>query len=751
MLPAVLGAENRGYRVLLQHAPRGTPSSILTLRLCRYFHGHKPNICRPTSHIQTKNPITGLRYATTHGPPSLLSQDAVAYVQSLLTRPGAITSHNPRSLNQSHSSNTAGSESIAPCDYKNDSRVELLQRALSSLREGDTRSLVVRLNVIEKMTQEELQGVVAAIPRTTFTEIFRALDPLRVLRDCDAADQFNVPFGMHRQLFMESTIDDWGVRRLYIRVMQRLLILMAALKTAGYTLHMEEYIVLIRCAGACCDASGAGAIWNDICRGPALVWRNSEVYTEYIKARFLTEPLYSNFQKTTRMVTPRNLHRSRFRLLPASVQRLDGLRLLYRAKRGSFGLNKDVEHVEELMRALRGHGPAVKLFITVTQRHSFRLDEDLICTAMISLARAGLMRMVGTHILQEYFGIRTPHPFPLEPGDDQPFRQLRLSSEPPRIQPTVRLMRTIVESYGSNAEIGVAVQLIEYLHNTHHIPIPRDVWEDLLEWTYIMSTPPASTAWVIARLYVKVPSPQAVEMIWNAMTSDPYNQEPSFKSYDLLIRCLIGRCSDDLTPVLSRMREAIAMYDKQCQVYEGVALEYIQHLRHPRDKISTSAMTQRFERARFKKQHMWYTIMTWCRMILKRMPFSKVSPVPNPLIPAFIREFRPFLRNPVEYLTPTGRVQLSDPLIETFRVIPIGAIQQVVPMKDMQENWVRKRISTPRVIVVSSHSLARFRSSKMRDPLQILEPEMDAFVHLSTHSPSRKSPSHKPAFRSFPL
>ncbi|KAI1120515.1 mitochondrial ATPase expression-domain-containing protein [Nemania abortiva] len=726
MLSAVLVTETRGCRALLQRAPRGTPSSVLALRLCRCFHRQKPNAYRPVRYARNVNAITGLRYATTYCPPSLLSQNAVTHVQSLLAPSEAEISHNAIPLSQPHDFNADGTGILAADAHG--PRVEPLQRALSSLREGDTRRLLIRLKDLDHMRREELQEAVAALPRTTFTEFFRALDPLRVLRHCDQVYRSYVPPGMAKKLFMNPTIDDWGVRKVYTRLLQRLLILMSALQIAGYTLHMEEYITLFRSAGACGDKSGAKAIWNDMTSGPALAWRNSEVYTEFMKARFLTEPLYTNYEKTRRMVTPRDLHRSHLRFTNTTVRRLDGLRLLLRKKRGLWGLNKDVEHVEELMRALRGSRPAVKLFQTVTATHSFRLDESLLCTVMIALGRSGSMGLIGTEILQRYFGIRTPHPFPLEDG--QEVRKLELGSDPPRIRPTVRLMRAVVETYGSNAEIAVAVQLVEHLSNTYNIPIPQDVWQDLLEWTFIMSTPPACTAWEIANLHAKIPSPQAVEMVWNAMIAPPYNQAPSFQSYSLLIRCLINLYSDDLTPVLSRMREAIALYDEHCKVYEATALKYLQHLR---GGISSSAMIQRFERARFKKQRMWYDISVWCRMILKSIPFSKTSPVPNSIIPDFVREFRPFLRNPVEYLTPTGRVSLVDPLIETFGIMKADTMQLTVRMRNMQGNWKHQRLRVPRAVVLSSQSLAKFKTFRTRSPMDLLAPTKDSFVFNSIY------------------
>ncbi|KAI0476649.1 mitochondrial ATPase expression-domain-containing protein [Xylaria cf. heliscus] len=757
MLSGVSMAESRGCRVLLRQAPRGTPSSILTLRLRRCFH--RPKACRlresyalplDASHnidlsprdVRTIHSTPGFRHATPHSSPSLISQGATALVQSLLplSHTDIARGAEPRDRHRISSTPFGDGSVPAPASAHHDTPgsppIDPFLGALHAMRHGDTRELLSRLEVIERMSREDLQDAAATIPRTTFTEFFRALDPLRVARDCDPVDESHTPVGMFKMLNMESSIDDWGIRKLYTRVLRRLLILMNALEIAGYALHPEEYISLFRCAGASSDISGAGAIWNHLVSGPVRIWQNSDMYTEYIKARFLTEPLYTNYQKITRMVTPRNLHRSRLTLSGRKIRRLDHLHMRLRLRRLRIGLNKEQQHVEDLMRALRGNRPALALFRTVIWTHSFRLDENIMCTLMIALGRSGSLRFIGIEILQKYFGIRTPHPFPPE-AEGEWARTLNHHSEPPRIMPTVRLMRAIVETYGSNAEIGLAIQLVEHLSNKYSIPIPYDVWQDLLEWTYIMSTPPASTAWETAKLYFKIPSPQAVEMIWTAMVSPPYNLVSTFQNYDLLIRSLIGRRGDDLTPALSHMRRAIALYDEQCREYEAAVFEYTQHLR---DDITSSAVLLRFERARFKKQRMWYSISLWCRMLLKRIPFSEDSPVPSLLVPAFIREFRPFLKNPIEYETPTGHVSLVDPAIEMFRSIKTDVVMQDVRMKNMGGKWTNRLLRSSKVAVLSSHSLAEFKPPTLRDPLTLLAPSKHAFVVANMQPDDATSP-----------
>ncbi|KAI1827408.1 mitochondrial ATPase expression-domain-containing protein [Xylaria intraflava] len=754
MFSAIAAAEYHGCHALPQRAPKGTSSSILSLRLRRCFHSREaprppiayakllsaPRAINAISchsrHFQNFNGISGLRYAMTESSSSHLSDDAFAHVQALLARSAASSAAGAKPFNQHHVSGThalndpgvnSGSMSgVTGTDYDaSNDLADPIRRALLAMQEGDTREVLIQLTAIERMGREELQGLVERLPRTTFTEFFRALDPLRVARDCDPIDDSHTPMGMIKMLNMDSSVDEWGVRKLYIRLLSRLLMLMNALSAAGYPLNMEEYISLIRCAGACSDIRGAKTIWEQMITRPPATWQNTEVYTEFIKARFLTEPLYCGYQKTTRMVTPRNLHRSRLRLSRKKNMRLDTLRLVLRGTKRRLGLNKEVDHVEELMRLLRGSTPALKLFRTVTIGRRFRMDESLLCTLMVAIGRSGSLRLIGTEILTKYFGVRTPHRWPQWTRAENAALGNNFSIGTPRIRPTVRLMRAVVEVYGSNAEISTALRLVEYLSNTYNIPIPTDVWQDILEWTYIMSTPPASTAWKTADWPDKVPSPQAVELIWNAMVGPPYNVVPNFRQYNIIIRSLIGRRAyGQKSEILSHMRAAVALYDEQCREHEAAAFEYAQHLR---DKISSSAAILRFERARFKKQRMWYDIADWSRAFLKDLKFSYTSPVPDPLIPDFVREFRPFLKNPIRYATPTGRVSLVDPALETFTFLDDGVIDQVIPMKNDRRKWARLHQRQHKVAVLSSHSLADYKPGMLHNPLNLLAPHRDVF------------------------
>ncbi|KAI2642495.1 mitochondrial ATPase expression-domain-containing protein [Xylaria nigripes] len=662
----------------------------------------------PGRYFRSINGNSRSRYALLHT--STPISDKAAYFASRLAL-------QPIRAAPSHSTNPV---STGPIDDKagtghgaSRKPTNVFERAIMALQERDARKLLIRLQLMERMSEEDLQQAAAQVPRTTFIEFFRALDPLRVARDCDSLEPYSVPVGMFKLLQMDSTIDEWGVRRLYTRLFRRLMLLMRILQTFGYRLHVDEYISLIRCAGAISDIAGVKWLWYNMKRGaPRFPYSSPETYLEFVKARFLVDPLYTNYQKTIRMVTPRNLHRSKLKLSQRNVQKLDFLRLALRKSRLRFGLNKHAKQAEDLTRMLRGSRPAHKLFWTVKHRLKFFMDEETLCAFLVGLGRAGALRMLGTDILQNHFGIKSPHKYS--------YKRLKLKYVTRyRIQPTVRLMRAIVEVYGSNSEISTALRLVELLSTKYSIPIPPDVWHDLLEWTYIMSVPPASTAWKNSNMLSKIPSPKAVEMIWNAMVSPPYNHVPNFHQYNILIRSLIGRRLFDIKRVLPHMRYAIALYHDQCREYEAAVFEYTQHMR---DGVIFRPVIHRFEKARVKKEQMWYHISEWCHRLLKEIRYSHAKPLPSSFIPDFIDEFRQFLRNPITYATPWGRVSLVDPNVETFVTMRTNYIRDTVPMKGQKLGAARGLAVQPVYAVLSSHSLAKIKPSLAANPLNLLLP-----------------------------
>ncbi|KAI0834470.1 hypothetical protein F5Y06DRAFT_278725 [Hypoxylon sp. FL0890] len=701
MLPATSTAAFGGHRALFHTPPRGTCSRVISLRLHRRS--------RATTHInigsflRCQNIHPSIRgFATAVESTNAVSDREFALFNTLMTQlksPNKISPHNTVSTNRNL--DMAGADVGKP--LTGDLAKQLpspIQKGLEALRQRDTRRLLIYLGKICLMGELELQEAVAALPRTTITEFLRSLDPLRVARDADPTDKAHIQVGMYQTLHLESVVDDWGVRKLYSQLLQCMLALVVALKASGQVLQTEEYIYLLRCAGAASDPVGARWIWNDMVRTQNADWRQSETYAEYISARFLTRPIYTSYDKTRRLVHPRNLHRSRIRLDTRYVYALDRLRFNQRIARLYKGLLKDVPYAEDIMRKMRKNRPVTNLFYKLMSDGHF-ITEPLLCSLIVGFGRAGSLRFIGSRILHAYFGIdmrRLTYNESL--GTETTYDENGIRSHACRVRPTLRLMEAVVEAYGSNGEIAVALQLVDHISRTFSIPIPRSIWQDLLEWTYIMGSPAVSVAWKKANMQFKIPNPAAIKLIWDAMIS--HHVQPGFEQYNILIRNLLGR--HQFGKVMPFIRQAVDLYDAQCQEYEAAVLEYVRMIR---DGVRFSNGVHRYERARFRKAQMWYDIRVWCRAYLLGVrSYNPSNPLTIIAVPDFINEFRRFIPNPAQYRTATGYISLFDPAWERLHGISVSHVPMAIPMKLKRKRvWGHQFVKARKLSVFSSHSL----------------------------------------------
>ncbi|KAI8960164.1 hypothetical protein F5Y11DRAFT_274012 [Daldinia sp. FL1419] len=552
------------------------------------------------------------------------------------------------------------------------------KRIFEALRQRDTQRLFIYAKRISAMQEAELQAVISSVPRTTFTELFRALDPFVIAKDADPTDGVHIPPGAYYALSLDATIDDWGVRKLYSQLLQFMLVLMYALNASGSVLLAEEYKYIIRCAGAAGDPMGAKWVWEQMVHTGVTNWRHSESYAEFISARFLVNPLYTSYDKTRKMVSGRSLHRFKLMLHWRQIEKLDLIRYRTRLKRLYFGLNKEVEHAEDLIRSMRKDNPVRRLYqYIITNRIS--MDEPLTCALIIAFGRAGSLHDINRIILKNHFGFymnymdkRTS-----KAAVDLPLHEIVEVGGRPFLRPTVRLIESVVETYCSNGEIAIALRLVVYISKTYGIPIPMSVWKDLLEWSYIMSSPPVSTAWKDSKLFTKTPNVEVVELIWDMMVSEPYNVQPNFDQYNILIRSLIRRSR--FSQFIPYMREALGFYNIQCQEYEDAVIEYNQMIK---DGVYISETVHQYQCARFKLATMRYTIRVWCRQFLERVrSFNPSNPLLTTFVPDFIKEFRAFIPNPANYRTSSGYASLLDPAREQPRLFVTQQLPITVPLK----------------------------------------------------------------------
>ncbi|KAH8672555.1 mitochondrial ATPase expression-domain-containing protein [Tricladium varicosporioides] len=185
-------------------------------------------------------------------------------------------------------------------------------------------------------------------------------------------------------------------------------------------------------------------------------------------------------------------------------------------------------------------------------------DEETFCHMMVAFARDGDMDGVAS-IIQRIWGVdvdvlisNQPEQRPKSYKSDSPF------------YPSDRLLYTIAHSYGINNAIPTALKLIDYFSRHYSVSINFGTWEELLQWTYVLTREKQvvhvpETEHEDSPIVPRLPA-EAVSHIWRTMTSNPYNVEPTIEMYDKLIMNLIFRQRYGEAQI--RMQEGHALYEK---------------------------------------------------------------------------------------------------------------------------------------------------------------------------------------------
>lgn len=548
---------------------------------------------------------------------------------------------------------------------------------LRVLKTGDTASLyrwivpatngiiVADAAVLTEEEQERFQ-IIAQLPPTVFSEVLRSLDPFAVAAQRDYAQDIVVSPGLAQFTPLRALVDRYGIRVLYTGLLRALMSIYAMRTEAGQGVLLQDCVVLLRCAGAASSIDTAKRIWHGMEATGYVVWRQSEVYTEFVRARFLTEALYTQYDRARLRVRPVNLHRQKLMVHPRRLARLDSLRrALERYKVQRFGQNpSEPDYAEHLTRLLRKTKP-VRSVLAKAAILGYVHDERLLAAVMIAFGRTGSVEALGT-ILAHYWKVRVVRS--RATGTVAVSGGANFAPGSP-MRPSAVLLDAVVQAYCCSGEVACALQVVDFLARRYGLAIPDKVWFDLLDWTYVMTTKPASTEWKAAGLPGRVLTPSAVEAVWAAMTAAPYHVRPGFAQYHILVKTLIQQRK--FASALDLMRQAKPLYREQLQEHEAALVAFQETARQQRNSASSasgalvpavSAASARLRRAAYKKWHMWYCFQTWCWHFLKGVrPRALDDPLVVHTIPQLIDEFRPFVPRDARYRTKTGRVLLREP------------------------------------------------------------------------------------------
>ncbi|KAF4981485.1 hypothetical protein FZEAL_2728 [Fusarium zealandicum] len=494
----------------------------------------------------------------------------------------------------------------------------------------------------------------AEVPIATFSEILRWLDPVTNTQH-DVAHGLNISLGHIQLTNAGELVNDFGVRHLHRSVLDAMKVLMEARLETGRPLLLPDYEVFIRCAGAASDMRAATDFFGAIAKNGLQDRRNSTTWNEYVKARFLVDPLYYQFDRSRVAVLARHTYSNRQPLHPDSLWRMERMRYSLNALR-ALPFNRSPEQPSQDLRmwlrkkggfhGYRGH------WMRSQKSYGVLLNEELLCTSMVAWARSSSYTSIRGVILSRGFRINLKED--PETGEISITGGKRFRAGSPR-EPTERFLNAIVEAFGSMSRIATALKLLVFVSHRYSIPIPRETWSNLLNWAYVCASKPFQPQRQLAGNYqVNAVKPKDVREIWQVMTSKPYSVEPTFDDYSVYVKTLIVQRT--FLPALDLIRTYAIPHYRQLEeehqriVFEEV-LQGITEPSHQRLQIET------------QKEYVWCHITSWLNSLLRTASANKKQRrngrFMQVIVPDLVAEFGEFLHDQVRYRTEQGYVCLE--------------------------------------------------------------------------------------------
>lgn len=531
--------------------------------------------------------------------------------------------------------------------------------------------------------------VVRRIPAVTFSEILRCFDPVSVANHVDSAPDMRISYGAAVFTDLGELINKWGIKLIYVQIFNRLRLVQRARRQSQDARSqplLNDYAVLIRCAGATSNIQAAKLVWHEMKEDGFADWNHGH-YPDFLRVRYLTEKPYFNNDLSRLRLRPLDMYRSSIALPGRVVRRLKGLSGSYIASNTHrFGQNPNQFYfAEPLTRQLRGRKPIMRLQRKLVVRNMLIGDEQLCCVVLKANGRMGRIKS-SLDLLRAVWNIRVQQDdesgaYHIEGGADFPPGSTQA--------PTGSLLDAVVHCFGNMGELKLALGLVDFISRRWSIPVPDSVWSDLLDFSRIKQTKLAATEWRAARFDTKTTRPEMTLSIWNLCTEEPYNFKPGMRDYYNLTKAFIGS-HQALGRPLEALRHIKPLYDDAVRKMQDAWLELVSATRQG---VPNHSAYRKYRVAQSRKSYMWYCIHYATKQMLKHHHPSKVSdPSSVRHVPDLIKEFAPFMGKTIDYVTATGQVTLSNDRSRSNFTVTSQMVNQPRLLSDLPRS-VRMQLS----------------------------------------------------------
>lgn len=391
-----------------------------------------------------------------------------------------------------------------------------------ALREDDTYKLLSSIS--EACNDLEY---IASIPTPTFMEIFRCLDTEVFIEPFQNIYR-DIPPQLLRNLETEIFGDHLSILQHIVR--QRL--------ECPRKIGIGEYKLLLNIARAARDGRSAFMIWYSM--GESQVSPDTVCYNHFFEALCWTHT-FDQYEVKMLRTTDFNLRRRRRKRedWPRSPWKT---RIGYRT--GPRGLKAKVTNMftEMVHQGLVG-------------------DTKTFTLLMLAFSREGDLEGVNS-ILKKVWGIDGDVIMQMELD---PVMTVHIPIDSP-VYPTTDLLFAVAHVYGSNHDVPKAMRVVDYVSRRFELDIPTQVWAELLEWTFVLSSPRSRANQHFSDFGRGWLPKESVESLWDTLVQRPYNCEPTWRMYSHYIKNFWRLEKPDL--MLSAMISRLHVYRDLCLKYQ---------------------------------------------------------------------------------------------------------------------------------------------------------------------------------------
>lgn len=494
--------------------------------------------------------------------------------------------------------------------------------------------------------QERLISVLTKLPSNSFTELLRCLDPKQFI-DRYKLLHMEVSPKMTAILGLADVMNQDGVYTFFKTFLDNLNLILET-RHLFYDPIASDYKYLLKCARATGNLRAAHIIWDDFTEASIRAQYKERVSDE-VEMKLDVES-YNNYLGVLcwhDIMKPHQRHKLRF--IPQNVIPRSWATAPYTLSGHSIGQTGIKLRATQLFRQMVNDGLSG--------------NEETFCLMMVSLGREGDVAGVAS-ILKRVWGIdvqvlMTSNNIAMDAGTkysvDSPF------------YPTPNLLFTIAHVYGINNSLPTALRLVDFVSRRYSIPILNDVWNELLNWTFVLSVKHRRSAEAARRRGIdrkvnaagSLPK-EAVLNLWNTMVSEPYNVKPTMEMYNRLIINLSYRQHWGEMQVF--MEEALQLYRRDClKLYQQLTLHNFA-MSGPRPSQSLQDLRNRdtsYVALRVARNKEY--IRRWVKCLLRygSRSLRGNEEFVTRSVPKIINEWHTFLKKTVRYDVLSGKVQLG--------------------------------------------------------------------------------------------